>query len=178
LSRLPYYPSSLKLNLAGGYNSQQEYDGIISLSTSSPYEINFLGKLGQPELAEVYQDSDVFVLPSFFEGLPLVVIEAIACGCIAVVTDLPGIRQWFDSTIPYAPIIYVSPPKMQNIDEPVESQLPSFEKRLANAVEEAISLAKRLRISGDESPFECSRLTWTSLADRMVYIASASQQFD
>ena len=32
-------------------------------------------------------------MPSFFEGLPLVLLEALACDCRVVVTDLPGIRE-------------------------------------------------------------------------------------
>ena len=35
----------------------------------------------------------VFVLPSFYEGLPLVLVEALACGCRLVCTDLPGVRS-------------------------------------------------------------------------------------
>ena len=35
--------------------------------------------------------STVCVLPSFYEGLPLVLVEALACGCRLVATDLPGV---------------------------------------------------------------------------------------
>ncbi|MCK7512374.1 MAG: glycosyltransferase [Desulfobacterales bacterium] len=42
----------------------------------------------------VLQAADVFVLPSFFEGLPLVVVESLACGCRVVMTDLPGVDAW------------------------------------------------------------------------------------
>ena len=44
--------------------------------------------------------SDVFVLPSFYEGLPLVIIEALACGTYVICTDLPGIRNWIDQNLP------------------------------------------------------------------------------
>ena len=54
----------------------------------------FLGTLPQEQLAGVLQAADVFVLPSFYEGLPLVVIESLACGCRVVTTDLPGIDSW------------------------------------------------------------------------------------
>ena len=47
----------------------------------------FLGSLQQEALAEVFRQSDVFALPSFFEGLPLVTMEAMACGCIVVGTN-------------------------------------------------------------------------------------------
>ena len=35
----------------------------------------------------------VCVLPSFYEGVPLVLVEAAACGCRIVATALPGVIE-------------------------------------------------------------------------------------
>ena len=55
--------------------------------------------------------SDVFVLPSFYEGLPLVIIEALACGTYVICTDLPGIRNWIDQNLPDNGVVFVEPTK-------------------------------------------------------------------
>ncbi len=49
-----------------------------------------LGGLSQAELARVYRDASVFVLPSVEEGLALVILEAMASGLPVVVTPNTG----------------------------------------------------------------------------------------
>jgi glycosyltransferase involved in cell wall biosynthesis len=49
-------------------------------------KITFLGALNYQELAELHRLSSIFVLTSAYEGLPLVVLEALACGTPIVTT--------------------------------------------------------------------------------------------
>ena len=101
-------------------------------------------------------NSDIFVLPSFYEGLPLVLIEAMACGLKTVCTDLPGIRPWLDRAIPENGTVFVAPPRMHNEDEPYPEDLPAFETRLARAIE----TAEHCPLPEPES---ISRVSWDSL---------------
>lgn len=123
-----------ELVLAGGYGKEEEYAFIKELAAKAAYPVRFLGRLSQKELADEYRKSDIFVLPSFYEGLPMTVIEAMACGNMVVVTDLPGVRPWIEANVKLAPVVYIPMPKMKNTDEPLPESLPAFERHIAEAV--------------------------------------------
>jgi glycosyltransferase involved in cell wall biosynthesis len=55
----------------------------------NPYQrsVNFLGNLSQRQLADVYRKADVFVFPTLLEGMPLVVLEAMASGLPVITTS-------------------------------------------------------------------------------------------
>ena len=52
--------------------------------------VHFLGSMPQKRLAGVYNAADVLVLASIREGLPNVVLEALACGTPVVATAVWG----------------------------------------------------------------------------------------
>jgi glycosyltransferase involved in cell wall biosynthesis len=52
----------------------------------------YRGKIPFDELSEVYSEADVFLFPSFYEGSPRVICEAMQCGCAIVTSDLSGNR--------------------------------------------------------------------------------------
>jgi len=133
-------PENYELVLAGGWSNAAEYDEILRLADAAPCAVTFPGKLSHQQLAQEMNRSDVFVLPSFYEGLPLVLTEAMACGLKTVCTDLPGIRPWLDRAIPGNGTVFVEPPRMRNEDEPYPEDLPAFETRLRNAIETAKNL--------------------------------------
>ena len=149
-----------QLVLVGGYNDQQEYDGIVELAQKLELPAEFAGRLPQERLIEEYCTADVFVLPSFFEGLPLVAVEALACGCKAVLTDLPGLAPWIGTYVEGGYIEYVEPPRMRNVDTPIDSDLPAFEDRLADALVRALK--------APHTPCDTSRVSWDALATRLL----------
>ena len=61
--------------------------------------VRFLGALNNEELPAIYQQAGIVVFPSMVsddgdrEGFGLVLVEAIGCGCAAVVTDLPAMMD-------------------------------------------------------------------------------------
>ena len=157
LEHLPYKKEELEIRLAGGAGNEIEYKEICRMAHHSKYDIEFLGRLPQAELAKYYNMSDIFVLPSFFEGLPLTVIEALACGDRVVMTNLPGIPEWLSENALHADIRYVDLPQMINADEPIKEELPAFEKRLAKALMESIETKEHIIA-------DVSKISWESMA--------------
>lgn len=53
-------------------------------------QVSFYGNLSQPEITSLLLQSTVFVLPSYAEGMPVSIVEAMKAGVIPVVNDLKG----------------------------------------------------------------------------------------
>ena len=77
------------LNIAGS-GSGEEADRIRSSIDKLEF-VRLHGQLSPQELGDLLRQSSLFVLPSFYEGLPLVLVEAAACGCRIVATELAGV---------------------------------------------------------------------------------------
>ena len=157
---------AVELRLVGGYSDQAQYDRIVKLAGSCRFPVVFGGRVSQDDLVLSYNESHVFALPSFFEGLPLVTVEALASGCRAVVTSLPGIRPWLDASLADAPVSFVEPPRIQGVDVPVPEDLPAFEQRLSDALLEQLQAAAERPLEG--TGFDATAVSWDSLAARMT----------
>jgi glycosyltransferase involved in cell wall biosynthesis len=50
----------------------------------------FAGFVDRKKLLEYYQNATVYVLPSYYEGLPTTLLEAMSCGIPTIATDVKG----------------------------------------------------------------------------------------
>lgn len=91
--------SNFKVIIAGS-ESQDSPDSLTSserklLEISS--FIEYLGHIDHEDMYSFYQKFDVFVLPSYREGLSTVALEAAANGMPLVISDTPGCSECFNN---------------------------------------------------------------------------------
>jgi len=151
-----------RLTMAGGCQDEALKKALDDL----PDWAEWLGQIPQPALAELLRRADIFILPSYFEGLPLVLIEAMAAGAVPVSTDLPGVRPWIDANVSHPNVIYVPAPEMKSIDEPTEAGRGAFIDDLYDALKEAAAGFASGALPGALP--DTSAITWDSLARRLL----------
>lgn len=166
LDRLDYKDDFIKVRLAGTGSDKESYDEIVAKADNSRFDIKFLGKLNQNDLSEEFNKADIFVLPSFYEGLPVVVLEAMACGTDVVVTDIPGVKEWIGEKINTSgKIKYVELPEMKSVGVPADEAIAPFEDRLSKALDQMIK--ENLDTTNHKRFIDMSEKTWDGLAKRM-----------
>ncbi len=56
-------------------------------------KVNFFGVVSNDQLPKIYNQYSYYALPSYHEGMPKTLIEAMASGCLCIGTDVPGINE-------------------------------------------------------------------------------------
>ena len=151
----------LRLFLAGDNGNLEEKEAVYALAQSCSYPIYFLGRLDQEELVKFYQFSDIFTLPSFFDAVPLTVLESLACGNKVVLTDLEGLEDFFKENTPASPVFFVNLPVMQNQDEMREEDTAAFEMKLKENIKKAAEYSY-------EKMVPISFLSWDSICKKIM----------
>jgi glycosyltransferase involved in cell wall biosynthesis len=137
--RLAEHRPNLVLHVAGD-GAGAEAEALRARMAAMTPRVVMHGQLDQEALADLMCRSAVFVLPSFYEGLPLVLIEALACGCRLVCTDLPGLRAALGSGVD--PVLERVPlPRLVGPDVPAAEDLPAFVDGLEARIEAALDKA-------------------------------------
>lgn len=72
-----------------GFNQRE--DLIESLLIKK--KVFFTGIINDEELVQLYNHARLLILPSFYEGFGLPPLEAMACGCPVIVSDIPPLKE-------------------------------------------------------------------------------------
>jgi glycosyltransferase involved in cell wall biosynthesis len=160
-----------KLHLVGS-GSGEDKAQCLRLAVDLGPKVYVHGALPQKDLAEIFRQCHILVLPSFFEGLPLVILEGLASGCRVVATDLPGTKEIIGHSL--AEFISLVPmPRLRYIDHPYEEDERLFEQNLGKALQQQIDAASRCA-QIDRSPIQdkLDAYTWTGIFKKVkeVYL--------
>jgi len=153
----------LVLHIAGD-GAGAEAEGLRARMQAMAPQVVLHGMLDQPGLADLMRRCTLMVLPSFYEGVPLVLVEAAACGCRLVATDLPGVREEIAPHLGAA-LRSVPLPRLQNVDVPLAADLPALVHNLREAL--AASLAEPAGPTPD-----LGRFTWQAVFRRVERVWS------
>jgi glycosyltransferase involved in cell wall biosynthesis len=75
-----------------GPDRQRLEERLVEMKVDSHCRLS--GRIDDPKVVyERFLDSHVLLFPSFFEGLPIVPLEAQACGCVPVASRLRGVTD-------------------------------------------------------------------------------------
>jgi glycosyltransferase involved in cell wall biosynthesis len=80
------------LTVAGDGPRRGEFEGLAR-GLGLAARVTFRGFMDRAAVRTLYTESDVFVFPSRYEGMPNVVLEAMACGLPVVGTRIAGTEQ-------------------------------------------------------------------------------------
>lgn len=154
--------NKFSLKIVGG-GQGEEFNEIISLINKTD-GVDYLGKITQKELGDKFRESDIFILPSFYEGLPLVIIESLACGLKVLCTDIPGVKDWLGRGILSSGIVkFIDLPPMKSIDVPNEDYIHEFEESIALGI---CSIAEINDIEFDYNHVD--RMSWDKIFFKIV----------
>lgn len=154
----------LVLHIAGD-GSGDEAERLRARMVAMAPRVDLHGQLSQTELAELMRRSHICVLPSFYEGLPLVLVEAMACGCRLVATNLPGIVDELAPRIGGA-LEIVDLPTMAGVDTPVVAELPGFVHWLTTGIQRTLD-APPLGDPAETMPAALAAFTWGAVFERI-----------
>jgi len=158
--------NDLHLHLAGS-GSGQEAEDCLAMAARLGSRVTVHGRLEQAELAAVMRQCHIFILPSFYEGLPLVLLEALSSGCRLIATDLSGCCELLAGVADDL-VAMVKLPVMKTIDRPDPRDWPALRSRLAAAI---TTMTDRVRMVPSPSVETCrkgiSPFCWPSVFSRM-----------
>ncbi len=79
---------NLKLVIAGGTSATDEYVERLKKLTGNDRRIIFTGYVAGKEKEELFSNALLFILPSYLEGLPIVLLEAMSYRVPCLVSDI------------------------------------------------------------------------------------------
>ena len=136
--------AKVELELIG--NLKEEDRPRVESLVGDSKRIRIYNAVDQVHLGEIMRHKDIFILPSYFEGLGLIAVEALGSGLRVVATEIEGLIEFLGEKINNSEIIeYVKMPTIYDTDKAVEEEKPAFIERLVETLEVMIERTRKER---------------------------------
>ena len=136
--------TKVELELIG--NLKEEDRPRVESLVGDSKRIRIYNAVDQVHLGEIMRHKDIFILPSYFEGLGLIAVEALGSGLRVVATEIEGLIEFLGEKINNSEIIeYVKMPTIYDTDKAVEEEKPAFIERLVKTLEVMIKRTREER---------------------------------
>ena len=76
---------------------QAKIESFLKQNSEIKDKVNSIGFIEYSEIQDYYNSADYFVLGSHYEGSGFSLVEAMSCGVIPIVTDIPSFRMMTDN---------------------------------------------------------------------------------
>lgn len=154
-----------------GDGPSREHLGRLVADLNLEDRVRFAGTIGQHEMATHYENAAVVCLPSFCEGVPVVLMEAMACGRAVIASAVAGVRELVRDR---ETGLLVSPGREDELADGLEVLLrgPDMRRSLGDAARRHVarhydvdeSAARLSDLFGGLHGEHLSRARWTTLA--------------
>lgn len=81
------------LNICGQLTDKSIKDDVDNMKRILGEKVSFLGYVIGKDKTRIFYESDILILPSYHEGLPLVIMEALGAGCAIMTTAVGAIPE-------------------------------------------------------------------------------------
>ena len=128
----------------------------------------------QMELGDELRFKDIFLMPSYYEGLGLMAIESLACGLYVVATEIEALMSLLGDEIADSGIIkYVPLPRIYDTDKPVKEDLPEFKENLKQAILAQIEKVRYKKDTPKLMEDKIKTFSWEGLVHNMNTIITS-----
>jgi glycosyltransferase involved in cell wall biosynthesis len=90
-----------KLVIAGRADHEDSYSRRIAGMAGADSRVALTGFIKGRELGEIYSNAGLFVLPSYHEGLPIALLEAMSYGLPVLASDIPANMELLGACEPF-----------------------------------------------------------------------------
>lgn len=136
-----------ELLLVGSINRNFASQSLIDKIDSNP-RIKFAGRVSDSELVRLYSNAKAFIHPSLYEGFGIPPLEAQACGCPVICSNIASLPEVCGDSA-----LYFDPYDSSDISEKIDSVLADP------------NLSQKLTQSGYEN---VKRFSWESSANKIL----------